>query len=112
MLPLTDAATRRRVTNSLFYVYTRAGNAQAMQAVITKNEAQLAKDWDPGEYQKLQYETTNLRKTLEAQSNAFQGALDKLEAEVVALDDEIALHNRRKPRIRREIEAFFRDDEE
>jgi hypothetical protein len=93
-------------------MHKRAGNAQATQAVVTKNEAEIAKDWDPAVYRKLQYETANLRKILKDQSKVFQGALDKLEAEAVALDAEIALYNRRKPRIRREIEAFFRDHEE
>ena len=74
------------------------------------DEAEIAKDWDPAEYRKLQYETAKLRKILEDQSKVFQGALDKLQAEAVALDAEIALYNRRKPRIRRK--AFFRDDEE
>jgi hypothetical protein len=110
--PRRQLLPHRTITNSLFYMYTRAGNAQARQAVITKNEVEIAKDWDPAEYLKLQYETANLRKILEDQSKVFQGALDKLEAEAVALDVEIALYNRRKPRIRREIEAFFREDEQ
>jgi hypothetical protein len=113
LLPVTDAATRRSVTSVLSGMYSRAHAAQGTRALQTQLETNAAhpEQWEPSEYQKARAEIMSLSYMLVTQGNDFQRPLDRIEQESATIARKIDVYERRRSRIRREIEAFFEDEE-
>jgi hypothetical protein len=110
-LPLTDDATRSTALCLLMQAYSAASSAQGSRGLIEQLEDSIRdpSQWAPGEVDKVRNEIAGARREFESQRDKFRNCIDNLNAEVDAIEQKIVRYDRRKKRIRSEVERYFGD---
>ena len=109
-LPNTDASTRLSVLNVLRDVFIAGWQAQVlMEQLMADRDRSTAPAWAPEVLRQLQAEMTVLRAAFSQSSNLFRERMAALDAFILQIDERTQLYERRRARIRKEIETFFGD---
>jgi hypothetical protein len=110
-LPATDDATRSTVLDVLLKAFGSATAAQGSRGLIDQLERNIGDpaSWAAGELRKARDEIEGAGRLFEQQRATFRTSMDRLKAEIALINDRIARYERRRRRIRAEIERYFGD---
>jgi hypothetical protein len=110
-LPATDDATRARVLECLFEAYRLAGAAEGTRELKEMMESTMGDptQWESSELQKRRAEITGAEMLFVRKRAEFTDQMDRVAALVDTIKRVIARYERRRIRIRAEIERYFGD---
>jgi hypothetical protein len=110
-LPSTDDATRAKVLDFLMEAYRLAQAAQGTRALKEIMERTMGDpaQWDPRELQKQRAEITGAEMKFVGQRAKFSDQMERVAALVDTINHVIRRYERRRIRIRAEIERYFGD---
>jgi hypothetical protein len=112
-LPNTDQATRQIVETRLQSCFRWAFHAdRAFRAIKSRTEDTREPNlWAPGELDKVQLQIQQARAHFTEMDEGFRKSIDQLEDTVRSLGRKIGQYEARSARIRKEIEAYFDEEE-
>jgi hypothetical protein len=110
-LPVTDDATRARVLGCLFKAYGLAQVAEGTRQLkeMMENTRGEPTQWEPAELKKRDVEITGATMMFVQQRAEFSNQMEHAVALVADMNREIARYEKRRVRIRAEIERYFGD---
>jgi hypothetical protein len=110
-LPATDDATRAEVLECLFEAYRLAGAAERGRMLKEQLEGTIGAPgaWAPNELKKLRAEIDGAEMVFVHQRGEFADQMERVAKQIGSMNSRIDRYERRRRRIRSEIEKYFGD---